>query len=608
MEPGDVIYDKGDPATFLFIVIEGDVELTSTVGGVVASTTAHSDGAECDAEHRRMTMRLESVRLGTDGAATTTEQDQQASLSNDGVDTLTEIVSTGSFFGEICLHGPGMEYAESARASGESGCALLVFDREDLARYLGMYMGIIRPHLALETQREILHCLRLHVPWLSSLSYSDMRMLVVRAERLEFESGELLIDGGRLFAPASTASPCSSSTPSQPQQREGLLMLVRGKALITRPRDRQAKPKTHKRKMSRRRSLKSLVSAFAAVIDTDGNFATDSRELPQVSKTNDEDEEALVMDTTHTEDDVVGVNADAMATNSDDGSEDEDDNDAEGLLQEEWWRHADPLTLLPSTTGAVSSRVISLEARSRIECFFLDAAHVAHFAAAPIGTDGEDQSDEAALGADDGTGDEQQNRVKPLLLRKPTHRRSSFAAMHQRLQNSQIITKGLNSASADDEDGEGGDDGRVSTDADDDGGPSRKWRRKKRNKNVLEKALLETKEDADLTSALVLYVLSGANRGDVHVVRNVATLGAIKSGADIELNDRYVSTSHAVIEHHDGRYWLYDDFSEWGTFVRLEENNPVEIHPGDIFLAGEVEFMCLGAFPERKKSLSCCLQ
>ncbi|KAL4170695.1 hypothetical protein KRP22_008802 [Phytophthora ramorum] len=73
-------------------------------------------------------------------------------------------------------------------------------------------------------------------------------------------------------------------------------------------------------------------------------------------------------------------------------------------------------------------------------------------------------------------------------------------------------------------------------------------------------------------------------RGDIHVVRNVASIGGFLSGADIELNDR-----------------------KWGTFVRLEEENAVDINPGDVFLAGEVEFTCLTSYPERNKPSMCCV-
>ncbi|KAL4177482.1 hypothetical protein KRP22_002415 [Phytophthora ramorum] len=101
---------------------------------------------------------------------------------------------------------------------------------------------------------------------------------------------------------------------------------------------------------------------------------------------------------------------------------------------------------------------------------------------------------------------------------------------------------------------------------------------KSRNKHLLEQTVLETQNDAKIPNALVLYVLAGAQRGDIHVVRNVASIGGFLSGADIELNDR-----------------------KWGTFVRLEEENAVDINPGDVFLAGEVEFTCLTSYPERNK-------
>lgn len=618
MEPGDVIYDEGDPATFLFIVIEGDVELASNVwtGSVGSARCNSNDAIPQEHEPRRMTMRLESMSFGVlpEPFNTLPTVESTDPPVNDDRDVLLEQVGAGSFFGEICLQGPCMEYAESARAAGEHGCALLVFDREDLVGYFGMYMDIIRPHLAFETQREILHCLRLHVPWLSSLSYHDIRMLAARAERLEFAPGEILVENGKVIVPGSTFSESlGHEQDASQQQREGLLLLVRGKALLTRPKDRGSRRPSLRQKLRQRRSSLSVVSAFASVIDTDGNFAADSRELRTQASDENVGGEDEVSPVTRTDENVSEVERiddeekieDGVAS-GDSGEVIDEATETMDIGQEEWWRPAEPLTLLPSTQGAeaANSKVITLEARSRVECFFLDATHVAHLAngSAPFNpNEMANNDDERNEPLDD------QNRVKPLLLRKPTNRRSSFAAMNQRLQSSQIITKGLNAASAEDEDGDGGGDDRSGGD-EDEASPSRKWRRKKRNKNVLEKTLAETQDDAELTNALVVYVLSGANRGDVHVVRNVASLGAIKSGADIELNDRYVSNSHAVIEHHDGRYWLYDDCSEWGTFVRLEENNPVEIHPGDVFLAGEVEFMCLGTFPERKRQLNCCVQ
>ncbi|EGZ29967.1 hypothetical protein PHYSODRAFT_553034 [Phytophthora sojae] len=226
-------------------------------------------------------------------------------------------------------------------------------------------------------------------------------------------------------------------------------------------------------------------------------------------------------------------------------------DEAPGTEPDEWWSSMDPVLVMSSTS---SPSVLSfcdlsfrLEACSTVECFFVAAAHLAHLA---IGTP---RQQDLSSGKDE------------------------------------------DHSSMDGSDGEGDTTG------------ARRWRRKKRNKHLLEQTVLETQNDAQIPNALVLYVLGGAQRGDIHVVRNVASIGGLLSGADIELNDRYVSRSHAIIEYHDSRYWLYDNGSKWGTFVRLEEDNAVDINPGDVFLAGEVEFTCLASYPERNKPSMCCI-
>ncbi|KAL0592063.1 hypothetical protein ABG067_000716 [Albugo candida] len=122
------------------------------------------------------------------------------------------------------------------------------------------------------------------------------------------------------------------------------------------------------------------------------------------------------------------------------------------------------------------------------------------------------------------------------------------------------------------------------------------------------KGMKSDEQNPDLSNALVLYVLSGANRGDIHVIRNVGSIGRTHSRCDIELNDCHVSQSQALIEHRDGCYWLYDTQSEWGTFVRLEEAQQFQVDIGDVLMAGEVEFTCLGSVQSRDKPSSCCLQ
>ncbi|OWZ10996.1 hypothetical protein PHMEG_00016048 [Phytophthora megakarya] len=230
---------------------------------------------------------------------------------------------------------------------------------------------------------------------------------------------------------------------------------------------------------------------------------------------------------------------------------------------DEWWSPMEPVIAMSSSSprSALSFCDLSfrLEANSTVECYFVAAVYLAHFYA--------------------------DCEIKPQ----------------------QLVTSSLHNGdiNADDDDHStctfDGSDGEGDTTA------AHRWRRKKRNKRLLELTVQQTKNDAQIPNALVLYVLAGAQRGDIHVIRNVASIGGLLSGADIELNDRYVSPTHAIIEYQDGRYWLYDSGSKWGTFVRLEEDNAVDINPGDVVLAGEVEFTCLASYPDRNKPSMCCV-
>jgi hypothetical protein len=263
-------------------------------------------------------------------------------------------------------------------------------------------------------------------------------------------------------------------------------------------------------------------------------------------------------------------------------------NDRDTLLQLRIWEPNKPI--LSIAECPLEGDFYNVRARSRVECYYLDAAHISHLV--EFGHDGRALLTKEDCIATSGL---------PRLRRASSNRRSSFATLQQRSRHSQVV---LTSApGADDEEHH-----LENVDMEDLNDPAQKWRRKKRNKNLLEKTILETQQNSDLVNALVMYVLSGANRGDIHVVRNVATVGGILSDADIELNDRYVSPQQAVIQHREGRFWLYDNSSEWGTFVRLEENQSIQVYPGDVFNAGEVEFTCLATFPVRKKTQICCIQ
>ncbi|ETP32132.1 hypothetical protein F442_19111 [Phytophthora nicotianae P10297] len=267
-----------------------------------------------------------------------------------------------------------------------------------------------------------------------------------------------------------------------------------------------------------------------------------------------------------------------------------DINEAEDDLVE-WWSRKDPVVAMSSSSPSVlnfSDLSFRLEAHSSVECYFIAAAHLAHLTVSMTPKQQHTSSAEAEA---------------PTAAQIPSPLKRNTSA--KRIHDSQVVTSALHS-----DDSNSDDDDYNTLDGSDGEGDSTatcRWRRKKRNKQLLDQAVQATQNDAEIPNALVLYVLAGVQRGDIHVVRNVASIGGLLSGADIELNDRYVSRTHAVIEYHDGRYWLYDNGSKWGTFVRLEEDNAVDINPGDVFLAGEIEFTCLASYPERNKPSLCCI-
>ncbi|KAH9080986.1 hypothetical protein Ae201684P_008072 [Aphanomyces euteiches] len=138
------------------------------------------------------------------------------------------------------------------------------------------------------------------------------------------------------------------------------------------------------------------------------------------------------------------------------------------------------------------------------------------------------------------------------------------------------------------------------------------WRQKKRNADMLKSRIEFLQTDPAVESALVLYVLAGPNRGDVHVVRNTLSIGNTQGPCTMKLRDRAVSEQHAIIFHQNGKYWLQDCDSTTGTFVRLTDDKACCLRLGDVLHAGETEFTILGtpmpttAMPSSKHS-SCCI-
>ncbi|KAF0683081.1 Aste57867_24861 [Aphanomyces stellatus] len=133
------------------------------------------------------------------------------------------------------------------------------------------------------------------------------------------------------------------------------------------------------------------------------------------------------------------------------------------------------------------------------------------------------------------------------------------------------------------------------------------WRAKKRNATMLESRLEYLKLEPTIESAVVLYVLAGPNRGDVHVVRNTLTIGNTHGPATMKLRDKAVSPLHAMIFHRNGKYYLQDSGSTKGTFVRLEDDEACCLHVGDKLLAGDTEFTIVGnpLLPPVGKRASC---
>ncbi|KAG7385403.1 hypothetical protein PHYPSEUDO_001532 [Phytophthora pseudosyringae] len=492
LDAGDLIYEKGDAANFVFIVIRGEVALHTVL------TNGDTDD------------------------------------SND-TQVLIEQVAAGGFFGEVSLLDPfehcaltpnsdGLEYPEITRAA--SACELLALARDDVCGYLELYMNIIRAHIRHDRCRDrIIRAVCSCVPWLRGISLQEMRMLSAQAETAVYPPGSTLFEDGKLLVPAVCADGNTF------QRRDGLLVLSRGNAKVVR----------NKHERRHRRSMKIYHAEY---------FEDAHRELEVVHAVNDE-------------------------------------------ADDEWWSSMEPVIAMSSSA---SPSVLSfcdvsfrLEAYSTVECYFIPAALLVHL---NVGM----------------TTKPPQNPIPgseaPTVEQIPLKRSNSHVG--SRMHHSQVVTSALHSGDVntcedDDHNSMDGSDGEGDTTA------ARRWRRKKRNKHLLEQTVLETQNDAQIPNALVLYVLAGAQRGDIHIVRNVASIGGLLSGAAIELNDRYVSRTHAIIEYHEGRYWLYDNGSKWGTFVRLEEDNAVDINPGDVFLAGEVEFTCLASYPERNKPSMCCI-
>jgi len=94
---------------------------------------------------------------------------------------------------------------------------------------------------------------------------------------------------------------------------------------------------------------------------------------------------------------------------------------------------------------------------------------------------------------------------------------------------------------------------------------------------------------------LILRALCGPMRGTYfYITSDVTTMGGPGGNATIKLPDRTLSPAHAVIEYQEGAFWLRDQQSTTGTFLKLAGGKDYTMEMGDVFSVGHVEIMVLG--------------
>jgi hypothetical protein len=102
----------------------------------------------------------------------------------------------------------------------------------------------------------------------------------------------------------------------------------------------------------------------------------------------------------------------------------------------------------------------------------------------------------------------------------------------------------------------------------------------------------------------MLYVVqpgnTGLQSGDPFELEPSTTIGRVQDNA-IRLDEDTVSSRHAAVEFHDGRWWLRDLGSTNGTLLN---NEPVdgqgELRPGDLIQVGNVRLQFASSRPRRR--------
>lgn len=104
--------------------------------------------------------------------------------------------------------------------------------------------------------------------------------------------------------------------------------------------------------------------------------------------------------------------------------------------------------------------------------------------------------------------------------------------------------------------------------------------------------IIPIEEDHIEPMTAVLIPLDQEEQIPIPVAEDSLTMGKDATAVDLVLDDRSVSPLHARIRQHNGRFWLYDEGSENGTFLNHTRLglSPKSLEDGDIIRMGRVRF------------------